>query len=132
MAVLPVVFPDAEETMINYLRPFLPTAPKPWTIHRATPNPRPPRFVTVLRQGGTADRIFDRPRLAIFAWAASDTEAKDMAAVLRGHVANMPGLVGGVRVTRVQEFAGLAPAPDSSGQARWTFSPEITIRGRTQ
>ena len=125
MGVLPVTFPDAEAAAIGYLRPLI----DPVQIGRRTPNPRPPTFVQVLRRGGVAEGILDHPRLDVFTWGPSDVDAKDLAFAIRGHLANMRGRHNGVRVTRVAEFAGPTPAPDASGQYRWTFTTELTIRG---
>jgi hypothetical protein len=119
LVLLPVLYPDAD------LRPRL--APVPVGVR--TPNPRPATFLTVRRAGGIAERMIDRARMDIFAWADSDPAAHDLVMQVRQHLAAMPGLRGGVRVTDVAEFAGPLPAPDESGQPRWLVTFEIALRG---
>lgn len=125
MTLLPVTYPDAQLAVVDYLRPLL--APVPVSVR--VPNPRPAAFVTLRRVGGQADTLIDQARIDLFAWAGSDSAAHDLAMALRHHLAAMPGLRGGVRVTRIQEFSGPLPAPDESGQPRWLVTYEISLRG---
>lgn len=123
--LLPIVFPDAEALTVTYLRGRLAGT----EVHVRIPKTRPPTFVQVRRSGGTAYGPVDRPRLDIFVWAPSDEEAKDLAQLCRAHLGDIRGERSGQQVTAVTDFAGLAPAPDQSGQPRWFFSIEITTRG---
>lgn len=123
--LLPVTYPDAQLVAINYLRPLI----SPTTIGVRVPATRPAKFVTVRRAGGVAATLIDRPRIDFFAWAASDEQAHDLLMAIRRHLALMPGLRGGVRVTDVDEFSGPIPAPDESNQPRWLMTYEIALRG---
>jgi hypothetical protein len=125
MMLLPVSYPDAQLVLVDYLRPLV----DPIQIGVRVPSPRPSTFITVRRMGGIADTLIDRPRLDIFTWAASDQAAHDLAQQVRRHVAAMPGLRNGVRVTDVAEFAGPLPATDESNQPRWLVTFEISLRG---
>lgn len=125
MPLLPVTYPDAQQVTVEYLRPLI----SPATIGVRVPSPRPSTFVTVRRVGGVAEQLFDRPRLDLFAWAGSDAAAYDLLMQLRRHLAAMPGLRNGVRVTQVAEFSGPIPAPDESNQPRWLVTYEISLRG---
>lgn len=123
--LLPIVFPDAEAIVVTFLRSRLTGT----AIHVRVPTSRPPKFIQVRRSGGTAYQLVDRPRIDIYAWAGSDEEAKDLAQLARAHLGDIRGVRSGHSVTAVTDFAGLSPAPDQSGQPRWFFSVEITIRG---
>lgn len=123
--LLPVTYPDAQLVAINYLRPLI----APTTIGVRVPATRPAKFVTTRRAGGVAATLIDRPRIDFFAWAASDEQAHDLLMAIRRHLAAMPGLRGGVRVTDVDEFSGPIPAPDESNQPRWLMTYEIALRG---
>lgn len=123
--LLPVTYPDAELVVVEYLRPLLDPVP----VGLRVPNPRPDRFVTLRRVGGTADRIIDTARIDVFAWALTDQDAHDMAMTIRRYLAAMPGTrSGNVRVIRVEEFGSL-PAPDDSNQPRWLVTDDISLRG---
>lgn len=122
----PLVFHDAEQVLIEYLRTVLELGLQ---VGVQVPNPRPGRFISVRRAGGVRGVVVDRPRLDVFAWAADDRAALDLLTAVRQHLAAMPGLRGGVRITEVHEFTGPIPAPDESGQPRWLYSVEIAIRG---
>lgn len=123
--LLPVLYPDAEQTVIDYLRPLV----DPIHVGIRIPNPRPNRFLQVRRAGGVADQLIDRARLDVFAWADTEPAAHDLAMQVRRHLAAMPGLRNGVRVTDAAEFAGPLPAPDDSQQPRWLVTYEIALRG---
>jgi hypothetical protein len=123
--LLPVTYADAELVVVEYLRPLIDPVP----IGLRVPNPRPDKFVNIRRVGGTADRVIDVARIDLFAWALTDQDAQDLAMTLRRYLAAMPGVRGGVRVVRVEEFAGPMPAPDDSNQPRWLVTDDISLRG---
>lgn len=126
--LLPILFPDAESLVVRYLRESLDGV----EVHVRVPKDRPSRFVQVRRNGGLANGVQDRPRLDFFAWGPSDEDAKDLAQSVRALMGGIRGTRYGSSVTGVEEFAGLAPAPDQSGAARWFLSIEITVRGTSQ
>lgn len=123
--LLPVVYPDAQQVLVEYLRPLI----APVSIGVRVPNPRPTTFVTVRRAGGVADEVVERARVDVFVWAASDEAAHDLAQSIRRYVARMPMDYVGAQVIQTAEFAGPQPAPDPSNQPRWLVTPEITLRG---
>jgi hypothetical protein len=126
VTLIGLLFPDAEAAVVRYLRPLLVSHTA--EVHVRVPTTRPSKFVTVRRAGGTADKVFDRPLIDVFAWAPTDEEAKDLAQLVRALLGQMRGSPGsGVR--SVADYAGLSPAPDPSAQARWTFSVQLTTRG---
>lgn len=125
--LLPLEYADAEAIVSTYLKSVLPDVP----VHVHIPTTRPTRFVHIRRSGGVTLHGTDRPRIDIWTWAATDEAAKDLAQLVKRHLGDIPGTRSGWQVTRVTDFAGLAPAPDQSASARWTFSIELFIRGKT-
>lgn len=130
MALLPVVFPDVQLLVVDYLRPILAGLDPVVEAHVKVPKTRPSRFVTVRRSGGIASGVLDRPLVDIFTWAPTDEEAHDLAIkVVQPYLALLPAQDGGRQVKSIGSFAGLSPAPDPSSVPRWTFSVEIYTRG---
>lgn len=125
MPLLPVTYPDAQLVVVGYLRPLL--APIPVGVR--VPEQRPATFVTVRRSGGVAQGRTDHARIDLYAWAASDIAAYDLANAVRRHLA----VIGAqdATVAAVQEFAGPIPATDESNQPRWLVTYEISLRGST-
>ncbi len=123
--LLPLLFPDAELIVVEFLRTRLTGVP----VHVRVPHENTGRFVQVRRSGGLAETVYDRPRIDVNAWADSDEDAKDLAQLARAHLGDIRGTRSGHMVAGVTDFAGLAPVPDQSGQPRWFFSVEITVRG---
>lgn len=125
--LLPVIYPDAELVVVNYLRPLV----APAVVGLRIPNPRPSTFITLRRIGGTASRLIDTARIDVFTWATKDEDAHDLSMAVRRHLAGMPGIRGGVRVIGTEEFTGPLPAPDDSNQPRWLVTYDISLRGTT-
>lgn len=123
--LLPITYPDAQQALVDYLRPLLSPVP----IGARVPDPRPSTFVNTRRVGGVADGAVEHARLDVFAWAATDEAAHDMVQNIRRFVARMAFDYGGARVIQTNEFAGPQPAPDPSNQPRWLVTFEITLRG---
>lgn len=127
-----VIFPDVVEETITPLRTALAARPETVAnaaeVHSRVPSPRPDRFVELRRDGGVADSVVtDRPRLSCQCWADTEANAERLAAITRAVLKTLPG-TGAIR--RVRDVGGPFPAPDpESGQARYFFSVEITLRG---
>lgn len=127
-----VIFPDVVEAVIAPLRTLLTARPETELdgieVHARVPAPRPARFVELRRDGGTADSIIgDRARLAAQCWSDTEANAERLAAITRALLKTLPG-TGPIR--RVVDVGGPFPAPDpASGQPRYFFSVEITLRG---
>lgn len=127
-----VIFPDVVEAVVGPLRTFLTARPEAELdgveVHAQVPTPRPSRFVQVRRDGGTADNLVsDRPRLSCQCWSDTEANAERLAAITRAGLKTLPGT--GV-IRRVVDVGGPVPAPDpESGQPRYFFSVEITLRG---
>ncbi|MER5862203.1 hypothetical protein [Kitasatospora sp. NPDC002040] len=124
--------PDAVAVVTGYLRAALSAAGRPVPVVSRIPMARPPEFVRVERVGGTrATVVSDRPRLDIHAWAATESEAHDLAALVRALMDSIPGVRDEVTVYRITEVGGLQWLPDSeTSSPRYAFAVEIHMRGR--
>lgn len=121
-----IIFPDAVEVAVNYLRPLV-SAP----VFSRVPNPRPAAFVRFQRLGGTKRSIIlDRPRLDVECWSDSEEGAEALMKVARAHMHAIGGKRGGTTVYDVAEVSGPMWLPDSeSGQPRYSFAVEFSTRG---
>lgn len=128
-----IVFPDAQAVVIGAVRSGLPSLAFPdVSVGRKIPNPRPNRFVRVLRTGGPRRAIvIDSAQMTVEAWSNDPAEAHDLAQAARAIVNSMAGTVqAGVIVANVDEFSGPADLPDpESGQARYTWTVSVNTRG---
>ncbi|MFJ8472167.1 hypothetical protein [Kitasatospora sp. NPDC094011] len=127
-----VLMPDAVAVVAGYLRQALATVGRPVPVVSRIPSPRPPEFVRVERVGGTrATVVSDRPRLDIHAWAATESAAHDLAALVRALLDQIPGIRDEVTVYRITDVGGLMWMPDDqSGSPRYALAVEIHMRGR--
>lgn len=128
-----IVFPDAAAALIEYLGEEFAARGETATVHRAVPDPRPPRFVTVYRIGGVRRGIVqDVPREAVDAWAETPEAAHDLLMLARALIGAVQGrTVAGVQFGRVTEAGGPVDLPDpESEQPRWSYQPELAVRGR--
>lgn len=127
-----IAFPDVEEILVNYLQARLVAHGDTATVHDAVPNPRPPRFVTVVRVGGPRRNLFvDSASIAVECWAATPKQAHDLCQLTRGLIHAAVGTsVAGVQVYRVDEFSGPVRLPDpESQQPRYTMTVSVSVRG---
>lgn len=127
-----VVFPDVTLIAIDYLRTEFTSRGETAELHREIPNPRPAKFVRVLRVGGTrSNLVTDGATVTIECWAATYADAQDLAQLCRGLLHAMTGTVQhGAAVYHVEEFSGPADLPDpDSNQARATQTMQIQVRG---
>lgn len=97
------------------------------------PDPRPPRFVRVMRSGGTIDGlVIDRPTMVTEAWSNLESDAANLAHFLRSIslAAGRAGAMGSTTIyDDIVELAGPQNLPDPrTGQYRYTFTHEIPMR----
>ena len=128
MATQAVVFSDAAQHAINYLRPLLAV-----TVVASVPNPRPTTFVTVQRVGGAnRNLVVDDPILDVECWAGAGYLAHDLAQLAWAHLRalNGGGYMDGVWCYKAETVGGPAflPDPDSS-QPRYVFATALSLRG---
>lgn len=129
MAAPLVVFPDAEQVVCVALTDADLGVP----VVVEVPNPRPARFVKVLRTGGDRrDLVTDNPLITIETWAATKEAAADLAQLARAHVFAMRGTRPGdlTTVYRIADAGGPVSLPDpATGSPRYTFTCSIAMRG---
>lgn len=127
-----VLFPDAAKVVIDYLADEFDDRDETAVVVGAVPNPRPNKFVRVMRTGGPRiNPVVDRPLITVEAWADDPDVAGQLARLSRGLIHAMRGTVqGGVTCYRIDEAAGPADLPDpDSAQSRVTFLVAIGMRG---
>lgn len=127
-----VLFPDAVELTIGYLRDALDARDDDTPATKDVPDPRPSLFLTVQRLGGPRiDVVTDGPQLSFEAWGDDNAAAHDLAQLARALVLGMAGrTVNGTPVYRVDELAGVNELPDPvSHQPRYTFGVIVHVRG---
>jgi hypothetical protein len=130
-----IIFRDAEATATSYLLEEF--AARDWvaglTATSAIPNPRPARYLQVIRTGGFIhDMVWDRPQLLIIAASDDEGDAIDILNLVRGLMvaAGIVGEMGEATVSEVNEFSGPANWPDpNSGQPRYRCTFELDLRG---
>lgn len=100
-------------------------------VHGRVPNPRPARFVTVVRTGGfTRDRVVFNATHLFEAWGPDDDAASDLADQAYGLMHAITGRHHDVTFYGVDEIGGPANLPDlESDQARFVFT--LAIRARS-
>lgn len=97
-------YPDVVALLRTYLLPIV----TPTQVVSRIPHPRPDELVQIRRVGGTELRpIRDKPRVDVFAWAATEPDATALADQLRVaiHALAATTLLG-PPVYRVDEFLG--------------------------
>ena len=90
------------------------------------PNPRKPRMVIFNRDGGSADGLFDNPRMRCRVWDTTDQRANDLAALV---AALMQRLVDGAPVLSVVKESGPYDVPDQSEQRQKYMLFALRTRG---
>lgn len=126
-------FPDVEAVMIAFLNDRLTADGDTARARGKVPNPRPARFVRVMRTGGPAESFWaDRPQVTVEAWDNDESAAETLANTCRSYVqsAYLAGDMRGIPVYDLAEFGGPQRLPDpTTGQVRYTFTFSIVLRG---
>jgi hypothetical protein len=120
-----ILFPDAAALVIGALSLSVP-------VVGGDDRPNGP-FVHIARGGGIRDSyITDVAQLNVESWHPTDiSAAATNAQAARAQIHALAGaIVAGVRIYRVDEFAGPAELPDPTrGDRRVVFTVQVTIRG---
>jgi hypothetical protein len=128
----PILFPDAEDLLVNYLTDQFAARGIAATAHTRVPNPRPTAFVLVPRVGGTRrNLVVDAPTIGFEVWGNTDKSACDLGRTVRALIFGLAGrVIDGVQCYRVDELVGLTNFPDGvSAQSRYVFTTTIAFRG---
>lgn len=118
---------DVEQAVTAHLRALLGVP-----VVTRVPDPRPAEFVQVRRVGGTAELVWDRPRIDVFAWAPDDEIAHDLGMAARAALHDLQGTsVLGVPCYQVEEFLGPRRADDEpTGTPRIWLTLDLSLRTR--
>jgi hypothetical protein len=123
-----ILFPDAELWAIGRLRTALAARSETYVtgvkVSNAVPDPRPARLVTIRRDGGASDGLFDRPRLGVNVWAGTEQDCANLTRLVMALLFVVPG--DGVCVA-IRQAGGPSPVPDVAPRRFMTF--EATLRG---
>ena len=128
----PVLFPDVEALLVDYLTSEFTGRGESATVHVTVPHPRPAAFVIVPRIGGQARNfVVDTPTIGVEAWAGTDQRALELCQLARAFIRALPGqTLAGTMFYSVGEFAGPTRLPDPlSQQSRYIYTPTLTCRG---
>ena len=133
MVTEPVVgFLDAEELAVAYLTDELDRRRPGVHVATRTPTSREPEMVKVTRTGGLRrDMVTDTPQLTFECWAASDSDAYDLARLVRALIWALPGRgTHGRYVRHVDEIGGPTyfEDPDTTSP-RYQLTVELSTRG---
>lgn len=129
------IYQDAEQLVINYLRPLLAARPETWLTGLKIGNKRPEtssstppdRVLFIRRIGGQPRSHLDLARLDFKAYGETEFEAQALAALV---FALMQASVNHSGITSVVQFLGLTNAPDALSNApRYMFTMELQIEG---
>lgn len=129
--MIPVEFPDITVTLADHLADALAARGVTVPVVAEVPDPRPDRFVRVVRIGGArANLITDTPRVVAECWDLSGSGAAEMAAITRAVIgAVAPGYLGTAWIGRVID-RGLAYSPDpDTGIPRYLITVEFVMNG---
>lgn len=130
MSIPAVLFADIADHLADRLSALL--APRypgrnAVTVSTVEPVTRPPRLVTLRRDGGPRrDVASEVARIGVNVWGTNDADATALANLVR---ALLPTLADGNPVCQVTEASGLIDVTPASGQARRYFSLEVVARG---
>lgn len=115
--------PDVEAMAVAFLR-----AEVGGHVGTRVPNPRPGRFVQVVRTGGAAvNRVLDAANVTVTAWGETTTDASELATECR--TALLERYTGMTLVRGATETGGLYSNPDpASGVPRYTFTVRLMVR----
>ena len=123
-----VVFPDVEALLVTALTASLAARGRARSVATKVPNPRPARFVRLLRTGGLRMNVLmDAATITVEAWEPTEAEAARTAQLVRGLVHALDDLAG-APVFDVGELAGPQNYPDpATASVRYVATYQITV-----
>lgn len=122
---LAIRYPNAVKTVAAALKTLLfeNNEPDVWVGYRL-PKIRPSRAIQVIRDGGAASELRDKPRLRVLCWDKTDEKADDLASLV---VALMPLLVLEGVALKVEHLSGPYEIPEATPCRYLLF--EVHTRG---
>lgn len=128
-----ITFPDATLAVVNFLNGSFVDRGETAVVGTLIPNPLPERLVVVRRIAGVRQGlVVDLPQLSVEVWAPDESDAHDLAQLVRALIYSMTGITfEGVVVYRVTEVAGPALFRDGeTDRPRFVASYQVGVRGR--
>ena len=117
-------FLDVEAELVSLIRARVRVA-----ASTQMPKEKPNEHVLVIRVGGTADQLTDRPMVTFIASAPSWPEAAALGKLLRQRLMSITRF-GDIPVYRVREVGGLSRSPDpDTADPRYQLTVEFKLRG---
>lgn len=129
--MIPIAFGDVEAALADHLATQLSAHGDTAPVVIGVPNPRPARFVRLVRVGGSqSNLVTDRPRIVAECWADVGVDAAALATKVRALInATAPGYMEAMWVDRVIDV-GMAFLPDpDTGIPRYLVTAELHVRG---
>ena len=127
-----VAFPDVEAALIGWLADALPVYGINVPLSTQVPNPRPGRFVRIMRTGGPEHNlVVDGAQVTVECWDVTAPEASATARIVRAVLSAARNVTtpSGDLIYGTAEFAGPAMLPDVSGQPRYSWTVQVHARG---
>lgn len=128
----PVIFPDVRKSVIDGVRAALAGRPEPVAANvyvggDVPPQDRRTRMVTARLDGGARlDGARESVRLGINVWATSESDAHDLAQLVRAILWALPD---GKPIVAITDSSGPYVVPDQSTQPHMYLSVEVIVRG---
>lgn len=120
-----VAFPDVVLLACQFLRANLAWL-APVTVGHDVPSSRPPRLVTVARDGGPqVGPTGDLARLRVNVWSPTAADAESLALKVSSVLRSWPD---GDPVCRVQQTSGPSGVPEAEGARRLMYF-DVLVRG---
>lgn len=125
---IPALALDVEAWAISFLKAALAARTETYassvTVTNVVPATMPTRLVQVRRDGGQVRGMFDRPRLAVRCWAATEKDVTDLARLVNALMLGAPLTQ---PVVSVVHQSGPLPIADGTKPQRYSLF-EITTR----
>ncbi|MBW3663572.1 MAG: hypothetical protein KY469_10775 [Actinobacteria bacterium] len=128
----PVAFPDIEAALVAWLPTVLAAHGIDQPVTTRVPNPRPARFIRVVRTGGPQRNVVvDGAQVTFECWDDDAPAAAHTARIVRAVVAAARNVrtPSGELIYHTDEFSGPALLPDVSGQPRYSWTVQLHTRG---
>ncbi|MDJ0338264.1 hypothetical protein [Cryobacterium sp. PH31-O1] len=133
MGTVAVIFDDIEAVIVAYLTDALKRYGRPVPVRTSIPSGgnAPEAWVKVLVTGGVRrHETIDTATVILEAWAATETDAQDLSALVRAVFPGIADRTGRPAVYGTTELSRPQNLPDpTSGKARYTATSSIRYRG---
>lgn len=123
-----IIFPDAEEAWVQYLKPRL------GGVKVGTRGRKDGKFVKILRAGGNrSNKMLDSPQMIYECYDVDDAKAAAFAAYVRAlvHAAEGTAIAPGVHCKKLRDVSGPSYINDEEhDSSRYSFTVMTDLRGQ--